>query len=778
MERRNESFGRLLKAGTAAIAYIEGKTQPAVEADLGALIGVAGATLQRYKAGHLPPDPESIEILAEACVKRGLMGRAWLERFVETAHLSSANARACLGRLFPDLPRSRAPVVQPNLPPPTYSRFVMRQHAYAALMDGLHSRLPVTLLISLGGMGKTSLAHAIAEACLHIQAAEPSFQAVVWVSDKDSPGTTNLSTVLNQIARVLDYPGLLARSFVERQREIEVLLRRQAVLLVVDNAETITDQALLDWLLQIPHPSRALVTSRFQLFHHDQVYLVELEPMSRAEVHALISAWLPRSKLRHVADALEHCMAIADLVGGNPKALELALGLLQHQSWEQVVALLKHAQHELFDELFTCAWNTLDRTSQHIIASITLFPVHVSAAALAYCVDLPVSVLERCMQHLVSLSLADSTRIDLHAEPRYSAHPLVRAYVQARFGTASPEYMHLRERWMHWCIETATAVGFCWNDLPRLEMLDADHQTIQAAITWAAAHERHAEVLVLVEGIRYYYNVRGIWGEEQLANHERRAASARALGEPDQAILALAHLAETLSKQGRLDAAAQVMEQLIAQGERTFEAYIEAQQSMPVAASPDVWTFHDDAMFEYGHALALYARAHEKTAEAERVWRQLLMPTARVGGQKYVVTRRWLATMLFQQGNSAAARELFLAALNDAQTINDLRSVSGNVLKLAHIDLLEGNVHTAEDRLQQCRDIAARYHDRRRLAEYHMLIAKVATLRGDTQAATSDLLIALDLFERLGMQREAADARTILQELHHQGASIHAINQE
>lgn len=778
MERRSESFGRLLKAGTAAIAYIEGKTQPTVEADLGTLIGVAGVTLQRYKAGHLPPDPESIETLAEACVKRGLMGRMWLERFVETARLSSANARACLGRLFPDAPRSRDPVVQPNVPPPTYSRFVMRHRAYSALMDGLHSRLPVTMLISLGGMGKTSLAHVAAEGCLQVKADALYFHAVVWVSDKDSPGTTNLSTMLNQIARVLDYPGLLARSFIERQREIEVLLRRQAVLLVVDNAETITDQALLDWLLHIPHPSKALVTSRFQLFNPDQVYLVELEPMSRSEAYALITEWLPRSKLRHVADALEHCLAISDLVGGNPKALELALGLLQHQSWERVVVLLKHAQHELFDDLFTCAWSTLDRTSQHVIASITLFPVSVSAAALAYCVDLPVSVLERCIQSLVSLSLVDSTRVDLHTEPRYSAHPLVRAYVQARFGEASPEYMHLRERWMQWCIETAATVGFCWDDLERLEILDSEHDTIQAAIVWAAEHERHAEVLVLVEGIRYYYNVRGLWGEEQLYNHERRATSASAIGDPDQAILALAHLVETLSKQGQLDAAAHIMEQLIEQGGRSFEAYIETQKSMPVAASNDVWTSHDDAMFEYGHALALYARAHEKIAEAEQIWHQLLIPTARVGGQKYVVTRRWLATALLRRGEIAAARELFLAALNDAQMINDMRSVSGNLLKLAHIDLLEGNVNTAEDRLQQCREIAVRYHDRRRLAEYHTLIAKVATKHGETKAATSDLLIALDLFERLGMQREASDARTTLQELNNQGASMNVIDQE
>jgi hypothetical protein len=99
MTRRSETFGRLLKAGISSIANCEGKTAPVVEDELGQQIGVAGHTIQRYKAGHMPPDMRTVQILAEACVQRGLLGRVWLERFLHTAQYPSA--KHLLDRLCP-----------------------------------------------------------------------------------------------------------------------------------------------------------------------------------------------------------------------------------------------------------------------------------------------------------------------------------------------------------------------------------------------------------------------------------------------------------------------------------------------------------------------------------------------------------------------------------------------------------------------------------------------------------------------------------------------------
>lgn len=72
---KSEQFGPLLKAGIGSITYCERKTTPVVEEDLGPSIGVAGKTIQRYKAGRLPPEDRAIEILAEAALQRGYLSR-------------------------------------------------------------------------------------------------------------------------------------------------------------------------------------------------------------------------------------------------------------------------------------------------------------------------------------------------------------------------------------------------------------------------------------------------------------------------------------------------------------------------------------------------------------------------------------------------------------------------------------------------------------------------------------------------------------------------------
>jgi len=96
----------------------------------------------------------------------------------------------------------------------------------------------------MGGNGKTSLAREVAFQCLQDEGHAPRFDAVVLVSDKDNPGTTNHSTVLDTIARTLGYPGFTQLAHDEKQYEVEHMLRRQKVLLIIDNAETITDGAL------------------------------------------------------------------------------------------------------------------------------------------------------------------------------------------------------------------------------------------------------------------------------------------------------------------------------------------------------------------------------------------------------------------------------------------------------------------------------------------------------------------------------------------------------
>jgi tetratricopeptide (TPR) repeat protein len=373
-----------------------------------------------------------------------------------------------------------------------------------------------------------------------------------------------------------------------------------------------------------------------------------------------------------------------------------------------------------------------------------LFLTSASHAALSHTAAVQGLAFDRAVDWLADLALLDAQRDDIHNPPRYELHPLVRAFSRVKLAERPWFEAEARARWVEWYRQLAEQVGFCWDDLGRLEQLDPEHETLQEAITWTFEHGRYADTIALIEGVRYYYNVRGLW-DERLTIHLMRAEAARRIGDRADEALALAYHVEIRSKQGGIDEAAGVLERLQELGQAT---------DLP-----------DMVVFELQHALALYARAHGDLATAERIWRQLLALSARIGGQPYVVNRRWLAVCSYQQGQLAEAQRLFRESLRDAAQIGDQRSVMGNTLRLAAIDLDQGHLADAEAALAACRPLAEQFQDRRRLGEFYRLSARLHSLRGDHPAARAALASAIDLFERLGMRRELAEARAALEQL-------------
>ena len=82
---KNAKFGRLLKAAIGSIATCEGKNASAVEGELGHQLCLAPATIQRYMAGHIPPETRTLEVLASVAVRRGYLNREWLLNFLQSA---------------------------------------------------------------------------------------------------------------------------------------------------------------------------------------------------------------------------------------------------------------------------------------------------------------------------------------------------------------------------------------------------------------------------------------------------------------------------------------------------------------------------------------------------------------------------------------------------------------------------------------------------------------------------------------------------------------------
>jgi hypothetical protein len=475
---RNTEFGNLLSGAINSIGAYEAKTAAAIEMEFGEKLGVAPTTIQRYKSGQIPPELSVVEYLADQAIHRGYLNSVWADRFLRSARHPAPGL--VLARFFPESKPAVPHRLYQNLPAPTYRQFVMRAQAFSDVVDGLHQRSAVVMINSLGGMGKTCLAREIAAHCVAGDPILPSFDAVVWISDKEREGTTNLSVVLDEIARTLDYPGFTSLPFDDKKYEVDQLLRRQRVLLVIDNFETITDGALVSWLVRLPEPSKALVTSREYIHEFRSSWPVDLRGMSNSEASEFVRNQLPSGRMETLVSDPVELEPLYEVTGGNPKAIMLALGYLIYgqRPLNEVIDEIYAGHGNLFQDLFVRAWQLLDEPARKILMALTLFPVNVSGAALSEVSGVSGFAFSRAVERLGEISLMDLARPNIKVAPRFSLHPLVSAFVRAQLHEHSAFEQQVRQRWLALCLRWAGEAKNARYDLTKLIEVEAEEATI------------------------------------------------------------------------------------------------------------------------------------------------------------------------------------------------------------------------------------------------------------------------------------------------------------
>jgi hypothetical protein len=745
--QQSEMFGRLLRGAVNAIACFEGKSAGLVEEELGDLIRMAPTAIQRFKTGYVPGNSYIIEALAEAGVKRAHLDRVWLRRFLQAARYY--DAQVLIDRLCQPMQEAPpAPRMYHNLPAPTYSQFVMRPEPLAAVLDGLRQRTAVVVIVSLGGMGKTSLAREVATQCLAppLQpstdpgADTPRFDAVVWVSDKDRPGAITMKVVLDEIAHTLDYPGFTQFELARKRREVVQLLMHRRVLLIVDNFETIADAALLQWLLRLPEPSKALITTREYRSEFQQgAWLVELDGMSAGEASQFIAERARQLNLKHLP-ALETQRQIIALTGGNPKAIELLLGYVK--STGQPVAQI--ARHEaviagdLLADLFTTSWSALNQDARHILLAMTLFPTSVDGGVLAAVAGVGENAFFLAVRQLVELALLDIEQLaatqDESSGVRYTLHPLTRRFLTAQRAEYIAVLDAACERWLEWAVAYATGFGYQYSNIARLKQVDAEEASLAAALDWAFDHERYAETIQMAKGIEFYYYVRAWWGKK-LDLHQKYIVSAHQIGDTTEEILALTMHIQLLSRQGNYKQA---------------QLYLPRLETLIQSNPP-----HGECAFHVWHAQGLYYLAASDLAAAQRAWERILDSATEWALPDHMVTgtQHWLATCLYRQGRSAEARQRYELSLEHARAEGNDRMIARNQVQLASIDLEQGHSARAQQRLieSQAKTESMDWEQHSRIQQ---ALAQLYEKQGNHVAAEQARELATDLRKRMGLPEE------------------------
>ncbi len=416
---------------------------------------------QEKLAQRLPVTPELISIWERAYQYRG---RAWRPdrqaavRLVEIfagcltpteaqdwlAHLSNSLTRDELRRIFPDYTSAS----DPERTRTNVLTFLPEQHLFGVSRLQAQAREALEqpgapwliALDGIGGIGKTSLATALVRELVPTS----RFAELAWVSAKQeeflsSQGIVSIrrpaldpSTLTNSLLEQVGDPILLTRPPEERQAGLAALLKKQPYLVVIDNLETVEDyQNVLPLLHRCANPTKFLLTTRYTLHAHNDIFCLSLPELSRTDVLDLLAHEARVRGLVALTEASPTQLdSIYEVVGGNPLALKLVVGQIRALPLTQVLDNLRQARGKKVDDLYTYiywqAWHALDEAGRQTLLGMPLAQ-NGTLDQLNALSELDPTDLSQSLEHLAALSLLEVSA-DL-AQPRYRIHRLTETFL-------------------------------------------------------------------------------------------------------------------------------------------------------------------------------------------------------------------------------------------------------------------------------------------------------------------------------------------------------------
>ncbi|WP_158563920.1 NB-ARC domain-containing protein [Jiangella anatolica] len=183
---------------------------------------------------------------------------------------------------------------QHNLPVPDFDEtgFFGRQGELRRIMKAIKGAYPVVSILGDGGVGKTSIALKAAYELL--EDPKQPFDAIVWVTAKATILTPNeIRRINGAIETSLGLIGSAAAELsglddaADPVAEVLAYMENFRILLLLDNLETVLDNRLRQFLLELPMGSKVIVTSRIGLGIENPV---QLAPLADDEAARLLRA--------------------------------------------------------------------------------------------------------------------------------------------------------------------------------------------------------------------------------------------------------------------------------------------------------------------------------------------------------------------------------------------------------------------------------------------------------------------------------------------------------
>jgi tetratricopeptide (TPR) repeat protein len=454
---------------------------------------------------------------------------------------------------------------------PSQGEFIGRVAEKLQIHEVLASGVPVVTIEGVPGIGKTALALAVAHEVasitgnrrIHLRTtgfrSVPRYDSIVWMSARYRD--LDLTDILDTVARVLELTDIIRLSVDEKRGELNRRLQRRRTLLIIDNFESVMNDAdIQEFLEHLSPPTQVLITSRYQvqLSESQLIPLCQLSPDEGIQLIRQEGNRLKIEGLLHASD--EKLLELCKLVGGSPLVIKWTAGQMRQtgQILEGVMEDIADARGKIFEFLFDRSWNLLSEESRKILKTMPVFEAPASRTAIKAACDLSESELEKGIKQLVQLWLVEpyGSKSPL---ARYSIHPLTRAYAEAKLrGDPQLEQDTHTRVVRYFCGYTKEHRKDIGDNFDRLE---EDLPNILAAFDYGCRLKNWERVVELLEAISGFLDRRGYWHERVRLSESAMVAARKLKNHEAQSWIAIYHRGWTLLLQEEYEEAKQLIEE-------------------------------------------------------------------------------------------------------------------------------------------------------------------------------------------------------------------------
>jgi len=269
-----------------------------------------------------------------------------------------------------------------NLPQPDYERFIGREKELKQVQELLSSKSRhfVITIDGVGGIGKSALALESAYIYLHHSNELPEierFEAIVWTTAKQNiltgegitlrqPSLHTLEDIYTAIYICLKGEDI---TYIPRGELIRSALSRQRTLVIVDNFETIDDERVLNFIRDVPEPTKIIVTTRHRI---DVAYPIRLTGMNENESREYIIDECGKKNVNLTDFQIE---LLIRRTGGNPLAITWTVAQMGFgHDVESVMNRLGEPNNDIAKFCFEEAVRIIqERTAYKLLLALSLF---------------------------------------------------------------------------------------------------------------------------------------------------------------------------------------------------------------------------------------------------------------------------------------------------------------------------------------------------------------------------------------------------------------------